>query len=318
MSKKILLNAEGKVLTSNDKVLKAPESALKKLLDATKSCSYLFSSYTGTSVDDLISYNDTENVTDMSYMFNYCKSLQTIPNLNFSNAKNGYNLFGGCHSITTIPNLDYSNFTNAGRMFYECKALTGKIELELLNATGIVGIFQSCSGITEIYLSAPLAKNFNTIVSYCSKLTKLVVTSEQLVDISTPFGLNTALKEITFNIKGMSTSATSVINSNLSSLQNLVITNITHSLKVGSGTSYGHKLTLESLIGLVKELWNYSDGSSSPTLTIGSANLEKIANTYVLVTDQTTDKMTAEVCDSTTTGAITLQAFAELKGWALA
>ena len=55
---KLLLNADGKVLMSNDKVLKAPESALKTLLDATKSCSYLFSGYTGTSVDDLISYND--------------------------------------------------------------------------------------------------------------------------------------------------------------------------------------------------------------------------------------------------------------------
>mgnify|MGYP003441390180 CR=1 FL=1 len=35
------------------------ESTLKKMLDATKSCYYLFSDYTGTSVDDLISYEET-------------------------------------------------------------------------------------------------------------------------------------------------------------------------------------------------------------------------------------------------------------------
>ena len=45
------------------------ESTLKKLLDARKSAYYLFYQYSGTSVDDLISYSDTENVTDMSYMF---------------------------------------------------------------------------------------------------------------------------------------------------------------------------------------------------------------------------------------------------------
>ena len=45
------------------------ENTLKKLLDATKSCYYLFRSYGGTSVDDIIQPNDTENVTNMDYMF---------------------------------------------------------------------------------------------------------------------------------------------------------------------------------------------------------------------------------------------------------
>ena len=38
-------------------------NTLKKLLDATKSAYNLFYSYKGTSVDDLIQPNDTENVT---------------------------------------------------------------------------------------------------------------------------------------------------------------------------------------------------------------------------------------------------------------
>ena len=43
--------------------------SVKLLLDATKSCYYLFRTYKGTSVDDLIQYSDTENVTTMDYMF---------------------------------------------------------------------------------------------------------------------------------------------------------------------------------------------------------------------------------------------------------
>ena len=48
------------------------EDRLKKLLDATKSCYYLFYNYNGTSVDDLIQPSDTENVTNMGYMFMGC------------------------------------------------------------------------------------------------------------------------------------------------------------------------------------------------------------------------------------------------------
>ena len=48
------------------------ENTLTKLLDATKSRQYLISYYNGTSIDDLISYSDTSNVTNMSSMFEEC------------------------------------------------------------------------------------------------------------------------------------------------------------------------------------------------------------------------------------------------------
>ena len=76
--------------------------SLKTLLDATKSCYYLFSRYSGASVNDLISYNDTENVIDMGYMFNRCSNLTTIPQLNTSKVTNMGSMFSGCHKLTTI------------------------------------------------------------------------------------------------------------------------------------------------------------------------------------------------------------------------
>ena len=223
------------------------ENRLKKLLDTTKSASYLFRKYTGTSVDDLISYSDTENVTDISSMFYYCPNLQTIPQLNTSNVTDMSYMFRDCSNLQTIPQLDTSKVTNMYYMFRDCWRLQTISQLDMINVT-----------------------NTSEMFSGCSKLT------------------------------------------------NLTLLNIKVNLQIGSGTSWGHLLTLDSLINTIKELWNYSDGSKSPKLTMGSANLEKIANTYVLVTDETTDKMTAEVCDSTTEGAITLQAFAYKKGWTLA
>lgn len=124
---KLLLNADGKVLTSNDKVLKAPESTLKKLLDATKSCVCLFSRYTGTSVDNLISYDDTENVKTMKYMFEYNSKLVSIPLLNTSNVIDMVNMFSDCTKLQTIELTSMDKITSTGyssSMCRNCHSLT--------------------------------------------------------------------------------------------------------------------------------------------------------------------------------------------------
>ena len=66
---------------------------LKKLLDATKKTSGLFSNYVGVSIDDLIKYNDTSNVTNMSGMFSSCSNLTTIPQLDTSNVTDMSSMF---------------------------------------------------------------------------------------------------------------------------------------------------------------------------------------------------------------------------------
>ena len=55
--------------------------------------------------------------------------------------------------------------------------------------------------------------------------------------------------------------------------------------------------------------------TSSQTLTIGSANLEKIAGLYCRITDDTNEKKTMELCESTDEGAMTLVDYALEKGW---
>jgi hypothetical protein len=110
-------------------------------------------------------------------------------------------------------------------------------------------------------------------------------------------------------------------------LRDLNLKNIKIALGIGSGTAYGQSLTLESVINTVKELWDYSSGTTTYKLTMGTANLEKIASVYVKLTTVTDDqiaadpyiesKMPCEVCESTDEGAMTLTEYAELKNWQL-
>ena len=118
--------------------------SLKTLLDTTKSAFYLISSYHGTSVDGLISYSDTENVTNFGYMFLGCDNITTVPLLNTSKATNMSNMFGNCAKLTEIPALDASKCTVTGHldyMFSGCKSLktihmTGiKLNLDISSST---------------------------------------------------------------------------------------------------------------------------------------------------------------------------------------
>ena len=98
-------------------------TTVKNLLDGTKSCYYLFYNYTGTSVDDLIQPNDTENVTTMMGMFYYANKLTTVPLLDTSKVTNMSSMFQSCNALTAIPQFDTSNVTNMSGMFYGCIAL---------------------------------------------------------------------------------------------------------------------------------------------------------------------------------------------------
>lgn len=100
--------------------------------------------------------------------------------------------------------------------------------------------------------------------------------------------------------------------SHCKALVNLYLYNIRFPLQIGSGTSWGHLLTVDSLVHTIKELCTVT---TSQTLTIGSANLEKIAGLYCRITDDTHEKKTMELCESTDEGAMTLHDYASEKNW---
>ena len=107
---------------------------------------------------------------------------------------------------------------------------------------------------------------------------------------------------------------------NCKALKNITLFNIRINLTIGSGTEYGHLLTLDSLINTCKECINVG---SARKLTIGTANLEKLSTVYVRLTDEPEEdesnpKLPMEVCESTDEGAMLISAYMTLKNWSLA
>ena len=120
--------------TAIDNLPSGGGNTLKTLLDATKSCYYLFNNYSGESIVDLISYSDTENVTDMRNMFYNCLNLTTIPLLDTSKVTNMSYMFYSCSKLTTISQLNTNSVTNMSRMFKYCDSLT-TIDITHMNIT---------------------------------------------------------------------------------------------------------------------------------------------------------------------------------------
>lgn len=130
----------------------AQVSTLKRLLDATHSAYYLLTHYTGTSADNIVHYNDTENVADMTGMFWDNRNLINSPNLNTSNVTNMKDMFNGCRQLETLPLYDTSNVTNMQNMFMNCALLT---VIPAYNATIVTNFsytFGGCSNLEEIHM----------------------------------------------------------------------------------------------------------------------------------------------------------------------
>lgn len=135
-------------------------NTLKTLLDATKSASYLFANYSGTNIDGLISYSDTENVTNMYGMFQNCRNLTTISQLDTSNVTNMYNICYQCTNLTTIPQLNTNKVNYMGGMFQDCHKLT-TIDITHMNVTSTSSTYyfaSKCYTLTKFIL-----RNMNTI-----------------------------------------------------------------------------------------------------------------------------------------------------------
>ena len=159
-------------------------NTLKTLLDATKSTYFLFLNYSGTSIDGLISYNDTENVTNMGYMFNNCSNLTSIPQLNTSKVTNMSYMFSNS-TVTTIPQLDTSKVTNMSSMFSSCRKLTTIPQLDTSNVTNMYSMFENCSNLTTIpQLDTSKVTDMSYMFYKCYKLTKIDITHMNITSTS--------------------------------------------------------------------------------------------------------------------------------------
>lgn len=245
---------------------------------------------------------DLSNVTNARTMFYQCKYLQKVPKYNFDKVTDAYGLFYYCSRLIDANVINLPSCTNISYMFYECE----QIENIFVNArralSNVTYAFTGCRKAVKIEgeINTSAVTSFYSLFNGCAKLTQAPVLDARGV---TNFGY--------------------IFNS-CSALTSLTLKNIKENLQVGSGTSYGHLLTVDSLVGLCYEL---RDTGSVKTLTVGSANLEKLATVYVksvIITDEMRaaddlidEKLPFEVCESTDDGATLISQYIILKNWKL-
>ena len=153
-------------------------NTLKKLLDTTKSAYHLFYGYQGTSLDELISYNDTENVENLQFTFYGCSNLLKLPPINSKNATSTYTMARDCKNIKTTSVFDLSNCTNSSYMFYGCYELK---EAYLENTNQIKNMSNMFYQDSKLEYVSPLntdsVTDINRIFYNCNKLKKVDFTS---------------------------------------------------------------------------------------------------------------------------------------------
>ena len=169
--------------------------------------SYMFSDCSALTSLDLSNFN-TAKVRDMSYMFYRCSALSSLDLSNFNTAivTNMSYMFNGCSALSS---LDLSNFntaivTNMSYMFNGCSALSS-LDLSNFNTaivTNMSYMFNGCSALSSLDLS-----NFNTAIvtnmSYmfngCSALSSLDLSNfytKEVRDMSYMFSRCSALTTI--------------------------------------------------------------------------------------------------------------------------
>ena len=245
---------------------------VKALLDATKSCYYLFSSYRGTSVDGLISYADTSNVTSMSYMFHGCENLTTIPQLDTSNVLSMNDMFDGCNKLASIPQLDTSKVTNMSSMFAFCRNLTTIPLLDTSKVTNFGSWLYSCESLTSIpQLNTSSATNMNSMFQGNKKLTTIPqLDTSKVTNMYYTFQLCTSLTTIPA-LDVSKVTNTYYMFGGCSSLKSILMYGMKVSFDIHASTKFEES-------DLVTILNNLATVTSTQTLTMGATNLAKLTD----------------------------------------
>ena len=129
-----------------------------------------------------LKYLNTEQVTNMSYMFSDCSALTSLDVTHFNTAKvrDMNHMFYRCSKLTSldVTKFNTANVTNMSYMFCRCPVLSSLdvTKFNTANVTNMSYMFESCSALSSLDLS-----NFNTAIvtdmSYmfygCSALSSL-------------------------------------------------------------------------------------------------------------------------------------------------
>ena len=136
-------------------------------------------------IPDISNWN-TENVTDMSYMFYGCDAISSIPDISNWNTKNVRNMsymFSGCCSLKSLPDISKWNTENVidmNNMFYNCKSLISFPDISKWNTENVTNLscmFRYCKSIKELpdisKWNLKSVTDINSMFSFCVSLRSL-------------------------------------------------------------------------------------------------------------------------------------------------
>ncbi len=243
---------------------------------------------------------NTNKGTNFSNMFCNCSALTSVPAYDTSNGVDFKGMFYGCGSLTSVPELNTSKGTDFSSMFYACDSLTSVPELNTSNGVNFNDMFVNCYSLTSVpELDTSNGTNFEDMFNGCKLLTSIPkLDLRNATNVNRIFWLCAELTDLTLK-------------------------NVKMSIELSG--YWGTKLTIDSLVNTIYELHNVGE---SRTLTMGNANIEKLASVYVKLIN-ITDDMRAEDdlidnklpfvrCESTDEGAMLITEYVGLKNWVLA
>ena len=169
------------------------------------SCYNWFYGCTDLTTIEGIEYLNTENVTNMSWMFSECSALTTLDVSNFDtkNVMEMSYMFGSCTKLKTldVSSFNTQNVTDMNWMFSYCSALTtlDLSNFDTKNVTDMNGMFSNCSALTTLDLSSFKTQNvtdMSRMFKDCSAFTTLDVSNfdtQNVTDMSRMFNDCSAL-----------------------------------------------------------------------------------------------------------------------------
>ncbi|MBP5503231.1 MAG: BspA family leucine-rich repeat surface protein [Bacteroidales bacterium] len=158
----------------------------------TKYVEYMYQMFCGCekyNSADFVSKFETQNVVDMSDMFNNNMALTKLDLSNFDTqkVKNMHIMFGGCENLDTIiidtEKFSTKNVSDMSGMFMHCKKLAyidlSKFDTEKVES--MYGMFYGCDGFTVLDLSnfdTHFVEDIRGMFAYCDNLTTIIVGSD--------------------------------------------------------------------------------------------------------------------------------------------
>ena len=224
------------------------------------SCYYWFSGCNNLTEIKGIENLNTENVTNMSYMFVKCKALTSL-NLTSFNTEKVTDMQGMFKECSALTSLDLSKFntekvTDMRGMFWECSNLTSLnlTRLNTENVTAMNGMFYGCTKLESLDLSkfnTAKVTNMNQMFYGCSALTSLDVSKFNTAEVkSMTYMFNNCSTLTSLNLSNFNTAKVTDMNSmfyNCNELTSLDLTSFNTAEVTDMSNMFGSCFALTSL-----------------------------------------------------------------------